>query len=407
MFDVEASEALLESDPSSLDDEALGAHMLAVLALVDRAQAAALAAIGEFDARALWAGSGALNAGQFLARAAELPAREARVLAAVAKSLRHTTLVAPALAAGEVGVWKARALAKVRTERTAELFDDHEATLLAEAQRLSVDDTIRLANHWHHMADTDGAAPDDADQSARLSPLYDGRWRLDANLNPEGGAVFAKVLDQIMDDLFRSSQNDGVAARGVANLRADALVEMARRASAARDDAPAARPLIVVRVDLSDLERRAGWPATTENGYPLSWETMNRLLCDADVCRVVTDGPSRVVDVGRDERTATQAQRRALLIRDAGCVFPGCDRPPGWCQAHHIVWWEHGGTTDLTNLCLLCHRHHVAVHKGLFTITRDQQGQLVFTHANGVVVEHDPILGRRYRWPAFSDAATS
>jgi hypothetical protein len=55
----------------------------------------------------------------------------------------------------------------------------------------------------------------------------------------------------------------------------------------------------------------------------------------------------------------------------------------------------------------LCHRHHVAVHKGLFTITRDDSGELVFTNANGIVLENDPIAGRHYRWPAYSDAAAS
>lgn len=147
--------------------------------------------------------------------------------------------------------------------------------------------------------------------------------------------------------------------------------------------------------------------ATTEHGVALSWQTMNRLLCDADVCRVVTHGASRVIDVGRSERTATQAQRNALLIRDGGCVFPGCDRPPGWCQAHHIVWWEHGGTTDLSNLAYLCNRHHVAVHKGLFTITRDHNGQLLFTHANGTILDNDPILGRQHHRRAYSGAAAS
>lgn len=407
MFDIGTADGLLRVEPGSLDDEALSHQVVAVLALLERAQAAALAAIGEWDARERWADTGALNAGQFLARFAELPGREARVLAAAARSLRQTTLVGPALAAGELGVWKARALAKVRTPRTAEVFDDHEVTLLEEAQRLSVDDTIRLAGRWRQMADADGPAPDEAEQSARLSPTYGGRWRLDANLNAEGGAIFANVLDQIMGDLFRASENDGVPPRLGAELRADALVEMARRASAARDDAAAARPLVVVRVELDDLERRAGWPATTEHGVALSWQTMNRLLCDADVCRVVTHGASRVIDVGRSERTATQAQRNALLIRDGGCVFPGCDRPPGWCQAHHIVWWEHGGTTDLSNLCLLCNRHHVAVHKGLFTITRDHNGQLLFTHANGTVLDNDPILGRQHHRRAYSGAAAS
>jgi hypothetical protein len=54
--------------------------------------------------------------------------------------------------------------------------------------------------------------------------------------------------------------------------------------------------------------------------------------------------------------------RRALVARDQGCAFPGCDRPPSWCDAHHCVYWSRGGPTALGNLCLLCAHHHDAVH---------------------------------------------
>jgi HNH endonuclease len=65
------------------------------------------------------------------------------------------------------------------------------------------------------------------------------------------------------------------------------------------------------------------------------------------------------------------AQRRALTHRDGGCVFPGCDRPEAWCDAHHLVHWTRGGPTDLDNLALLCRRHHVTVHEGGWRIARD------------------------------------
>jgi hypothetical protein len=157
---------------------------------------------------------------------------------------------------------------------------------------------------------------------------------------------------------------------------------MARRATAAPDDKPAARPLITIKADLEDLKRRAGGTAVTDDGFPVPPDMLHRLLCDANVSRVVVTGESVVIDVGRESRTATAAQRRALLVRDGGCVFPGCDRPPGWCEAHHIEWWEHNGPTDLLNLALLCSRHHHDIHKGLFTISRDSNGRLTFMRAN-------------------------
>ena len=65
-----------------------------------------------------------------------------------------------------------------------------------------------------------------------------------------------------------------------------------------------------------------------------------------------------VLAQGRTCRHATPAQRRALAARDSGCSFPGCDAPPGWSEAHHIIHWEHGGLTDLDNLTLVCGFHH-------------------------------------------------
>ena len=82
-------------------------------------------------------------------------------------------------------------------------------------------------------------------------------------------------------------------------------------------------------------------------------------------------GRSEVLDLGRRTRWPTAAQHRALAHRDGGCVFPGCDRPSEWCDAHHLVHWPSGGPTDLDNLALLCRRHHVAVHEGRWSFGRD------------------------------------
>ena len=103
---------------------------------------------------------------------------------------------------------------------------------------------------------------------------------------------------------------------------------------------------------------------------PVSTATIQRLTCDGAIRRVVVDTRSEVLDVGRARRLATPAQRAALRVRDRGCVFPGCDRPSEWCQAHHLVPFEDGGATDLDNLCLLCSHHHHLVHEGGWSLER-------------------------------------
>ena len=101
---------------------------------------------------------------------------------------------------------------------------------------------------------------------------------------------------------------------------------------------------------------------TTDTGQRLSASTVRRLACDARILPVVLGGTSQVLDAGRARRLATGPLRRALHIRDHGCAFPDCDRPPRWTDAHHITAWTAGGTTNLDNLVLLCRHHHRTIH---------------------------------------------
>ena len=107
--------------------------------------------------------------------------------------------------------------------------------------------------------------------------------------------------------------------------------------------------------------------------------------------RVVTNGRSEILDLGRKTRVVTTAQRRALVLRDGGCAFPGCDRPPEWCDAHHIIHWLDRGPTDLDNLVLLCRRHHRLIHRpDGFGIAREPTGPIVFRRPDGTVIETTP-----------------
>jgi hypothetical protein len=92
------------------------------------------------------------------------------------------------------------------------------------------------------------------------------------------------------------------------------------------------------------------------------------VACDVQVLPVVLGGAGQVLDAGRARRLATGPLRRALVVRDRGCAFPACDRPPRWCDGHHVRPWTRGGRTDLTNLVLLCRHHHRMIHDGDWTV---------------------------------------
>jgi hypothetical protein len=152
---------------------------------------------------------------------------------------------------------------------------------------------------------------------------------------------------------------------------------------------------VTVLVDLETLERRTGHTCELDRSGSIPAETARRLACDARVSRVIVGPDSQPLDVGRTTRTFTTAQRRAVTVRDRHCVFPGCDRPPPWCDVHHVIHWIDGGETAVSNGALLCRRHHVLHHEGGFGI-EGSDGHLVVTRPDGsVIAKHGPPTRRR------------
>ncbi|MGH8827329.1 MAG: DUF222 domain-containing protein, partial [Jiangellaceae bacterium] len=147
--------------------------------------------------------------------------------------------------------------------------------------------------------------------------------------------------------------------------------------------------------DLATLQARAGGFGELPDDGVLTGETVRRLACDAKITRIVLDGASQPLDVGRSERALTAAQRKALRVRDGRCRFPGCDRPVEWTDAHHVNSWCHGGRTDIGELVLLCRTHHSAVHEGGWHIRLLGPGQFLFLNPAGhLVLDHAPRATR-------------
>lgn len=130
---------------------------------------------------------------------------------------------------------------------------------------------------------------------------------------------------------------------------------------------------IVITLGLDQLRSGLGH-ALLDTGTAISTSETRRLACNAQLIPAVLDGPSRILDLGTARRLYDRPQRLALALRDGGCIWPGCDRPPSWCEAHHITPWSEGGPTDLDNGCLLCSFHHHLVHKGEWQIRMAPDG---------------------------------
>ena len=167
-------------------------------------------------------------------------------------------------------------------------------------------------------------------------------------------------------------------------LRAEAFMDLVGRSTVADDGAEGARPLVWVIAGEDQLRTGTG-VCELAGGGAISALSAQRLACDADIARVLADPGEHRFDLGRAQRRASGTQRRLLWLRDGGCTFPGCERPPGWCEAHHITFWEDGGPTDLANLALLCSHHHHRCHEGGFRVVRVDD-RLVFFRPDGTEV---------------------
>jgi 5-methylcytosine-specific restriction protein A len=180
------------------------------------------------------------------------------------------------------------------------------------------------------------------------------------------------------------SDRGRVDGRTAAQRRADALTEICRQ-WLDRSDRPhigGERPHLNVLIDLSTLRGAHCSLSETDRGTVLDPDSVRRLACDASISRIIVNGHSQIIDVGRLTRTVPPATRRAIVTRDRHCRFPGCDRPPAWCDVHHIVPWARGGATDLDNLILLCRAHHRTIHKRRFRLT-GPGGDPAFSRSDG------------------------
>ncbi len=130
---------------------------------------------------------------------------------------------------------------------------------------------------------------------------------------------------------------------------------------------------VAVTIDIDDLRTGQG-TATNTSGTTTSATHAQRLACNAHLVALYLDSESKVLDHGTARRLYDRHQRLALAVRDQGCIWPACDRPPAWCEAHHLNFWSEDGPTDLDNAALVCHFHHFLLHEGEWTARMADDG---------------------------------
>lgn len=240
-----------------------------------------------------------------------------------------------------------------------------------------------------------------------LNPDHHGSMIIKGSLPIAEGDLLKAQLDALLP-AAASYQHEEEGLPTQSARRADALVRLLQLV-AATGDLPAHggdRPHVSVTVSLETLRSGLGVARLVGTGEELSAAEARHLACDAQLLPAVMGRTSQPLDLGRSQRLFTGALRTALVLRDQGCAFPGCDATPAMCDGHHIVPWhaEERGETSLSNGVLVCKHHHRMVEpdprrrpEHQWTIYLDDHDRPVFVPPLQVDIRRRPRQHHRYR----------
>jgi hypothetical protein len=352
--------------------ESMGDDQIALQRIGHRVQAEGLRRLRRFDSGQGYAPSGALSARAWLRWQLNLTANAASERVAISRKLVALPNTEQALADGDISYRHAVLIAETASQ-LGDKFEAQAETILVDVSKDVCPWRLQRAI-WNlkHCLEPDGVLSDANKAHGRrflhMSQTLDGVYRIDGWLDAEGGATLNTALNSVMGPWVEGDD------RSATERRADAAVEMARR-QLDGGQLPAVggqKPHLAVSVDMATLSKEPGsMAAELEWSQPIPAETARRLACDAAITPII-DG-----EADHTSRVVPGATRRALIARDKGCRFPGCDCPPSWTDAHHLKHWADGGPTTLDNLLLLCRRHHRLVHEEGWTLEVAQDRELV------------------------------
>jgi hypothetical protein len=233
-----------------------------------------------------------------------------------------------------------------------------------------------------------------------------GGWRTIIDHDDEDGAAFAEIIDRATSPKLRGVRFGSAAQRAraerierdprtIRQLAFDAFMQLIRQGADYDTSFMLGTGAPVIRITVAEQALETGIGVGRIDGQPdpVSLDTVQRLLCTADTIRIGIDPTGNILDLEKEHRLFSRRQREALATKFGGCMDPTCDRPPSWCEAHHIRHWKRdGGKTEIHNGILLCKHHHLKYHNEGWEILRDDTGAYWLVPPPGIDPEKTPRL---------------
>ncbi len=369
----------------------LGDDLVAIRRQIDRLEAESIRRTYRFDRDKGALSEGASSTVSWLRGTCGLTAAAAADRVRMARVLNELPQTAESFRAGRAPFTNVSLIARLAEDVGVEATRTVEDALVGAAEKVDTARMWYLTSFTRHRLDADGVLErDNRDHERRwfsCDQTFGGVYILRGELDAEGGAVVKTALNALSAPSGRGDERRG------SQRSADALVELASRQlkSGSLPAAHGQRPHLTLTATLETLRRAEGAPpAELATAGPIHAETARRIACDSTRSDATAKEAGNPLSVGRASRTIPAPIRTALRLRDKGCRFPSCDRPPEWTDGHHIKHWADGGATALDNLVLLCRRHHRMVHESGWALRVDASGEVTVEEPHG-----RPALVRR------------
>ncbi len=399
--------------------------LIAVRAQQDRLAAMLAESEVRFDTAALWRDDGAGSMRGWLADRGRLGRRAGADVARRIERLEHWPEISRAWLTGQLSGAQVELIVAAIPRRFRSLFADHAASMVEHLAPLDMADTETALRHWVRCAQN----PDGPDQfherpsGLHLDRTFDDLFVLTAHVGAADAAIIhAALRDFAVPELTDTDGTPIGDPRTLAQRHADALVAACRFAVTHRESVTDNRrllPHVSLTIDIDALrasalrgagirtrteldrcaidhawsavehawfadalEQRISGSAVTHEGTELDATAVALLTCDSVLQRVMTSG-NRILQLGRETRTASLPQRRAIIARDHHCRAPGCRTQPAHCDVHHVDHWINGGRTDVDRMVLLCGTHHRLFHRPGYRMELDEDATLTIHAPTG------------------------